>query len=49
MLKKRFGPKKGEVMWEWKLQHREELNNLYSSPGIIRVATEGGRGVQDGV
>jgi hypothetical protein len=25
----------------------EELNNLYMSPGIVRVATEEERGVQD--
>jgi hypothetical protein len=35
VLRRIFGPKKDEVMGEWKL-HNEELHNLYSSPDIIR-------------
>jgi hypothetical protein len=31
-----FGPKRDEVMGEWRKLHNEELHNLYSSPGIIR-------------
>jgi hypothetical protein len=32
-----FGPKRGEATWEWRRLHNEELNDLYSSPNIIRV------------
>jgi hypothetical protein len=32
-----FRPKRDEVMEEWRRLHNEELNNLYSSPNIIRV------------
>jgi hypothetical protein len=31
-----FGPKRDEVMGEWRKLHSGELNNLYSSPNIIR-------------
>jgi hypothetical protein len=31
-----FGPKKDEVMGEWRKLHSGELLNLYSSPDIIR-------------
>jgi len=31
-----FGPRTGEVTGEWRL-HTEELNDLYSSPNIVRV------------
>jgi hypothetical protein len=31
-----FGPKRDEVTGEWRL-HNKELNDLYSSPNIIRV------------
>ena len=32
-----FGPKRDEVMGEWRKLHNEELKGLYSSPNILRV------------
>jgi hypothetical protein len=32
-----FGPKRDEVTGEWRKLHNEELHDLYSSPGIIRI------------
>jgi len=32
-----FGPRIDEVMGEWRRLHNEELNDLYSSPNIVRV------------
>jgi len=32
-----FGPKRDEVTREWGKLHNEELNDLYSSPNIVRV------------
>jgi hypothetical protein len=32
-----FGPKRDEVTGEWRRLHNEELNDLYSSPTIVRV------------
>jgi predicted transcriptional regulator of viral defense system len=37
VLRRIFGPKRDEVTGEWKELHIEELNDLYSSPNIIRV------------
>jgi hypothetical protein len=37
MLRRIFGPKRDEVTGEWRNLHREELNDLYSSPNIVRV------------
>jgi len=37
VLRRIFGPKRDEVKGEWKKLHNEELNNLYSSPNIVRV------------
>ena len=33
----RFGPKRDEVTGEWRKLHNEVLNDLYSSPNIVRV------------
>jgi len=30
-------PKRDEVTGEWRKLHNEELNDLYSSPNIVRV------------
>ena len=34
-----FGLKRDEVTGEWRKLHNEELNDLYCSPGIVRVMT----------
>jgi hypothetical protein len=36
VLRRIFGPKRDEVTGEWRKLHNEELDNLYSSPDIIR-------------
>jgi hypothetical protein len=36
-LRRMFGPKRDEVTGKWRRLHNEELNDLYSSPNIIRV------------
>jgi len=37
VLRRIFGPKRNEVIGEWRKLHNEELNDLYSSPNIIQV------------
>ena len=37
VLRRIFGPKRGEVKGEWRKLHNEELHELYSSPNIVRV------------
>jgi len=37
VLRRTFGPRRDEVMGEWKRLHNEELNDLYTSPNIVRV------------
>ena len=37
VLRGMFGPRRDEVMAEWSTLHNEELNDLYSSPNIVRV------------
>jgi len=39
VLRRIFGPKRDEVREEWRKLHIEELNDLYSSPNIVRVIT----------
>jgi hypothetical protein len=36
VLRRIFGPKRDEVMGEWRKLHNGELHNVYSSPCIIR-------------
>jgi len=37
VLRRIFGPKRDEVTGERRKQHSEELNDLYSSPNIVRL------------
>jgi len=37
VLRRIFGPRRDEVAGEWGRLHNEELNDLYSSPNIVRV------------
>jgi hypothetical protein len=32
-----FGPKRDEVIGEWRKLHNEELRDLYSPPSVIRI------------
>jgi hypothetical protein len=35
VLRRIFGPKRDEVMGEWRKLHNKELHDLYSSPSIL--------------
>jgi len=37
VLKRVFGPKREKVAEEWRKIHKEELNDPYCSPSIVRV------------
>jgi len=37
VLRRIFGAKRKEVIGKWRKLHNEKLNNLYSSPNIVRV------------
>jgi len=37
VLRRVFGPKRGEITGEWRKLHNEELRDLYSLPNIVRV------------
>ena len=37
VLRTTFGPKRDEIIWEWRRLHNEELNDLYFSTNIIWV------------
>ena len=43
-LKRIFGPKRDEVAGEWRKLHKEEFNDLYSPPSIVRVIELGAMG-----
>jgi len=37
VLTRTFGHRRDEIMGEWRRLHNDELNDLYSSPIIVRV------------
>jgi hypothetical protein len=37
VLRRTVGPERDEVTGKWRKLHNEELNDLYSSPNIVRV------------
>ena len=37
VLRRIFGPRRGEVTGEWRKLHHEEINDLYCSPNIVWV------------
>jgi len=37
VLRRIFGPRRDELTEEWRRLHNEVLNDLYSSPNIVRV------------
>jgi hypothetical protein len=37
VLRRIFGPKRNDLTGEWRILRNEELNDLYSSPSIVRV------------
>jgi len=37
VLRRIFGPRRDEVIEEWRKLHNEELNDLYCSPNIVQV------------
>jgi hypothetical protein len=43
-LRRIFGPKKDDVTGGWRKLQKEDLRDLYSAPGIIRIFEEDGVG-----
>jgi hypothetical protein len=37
VLRRVYGPKRDEVTWKWRKLHNGGLNDLHSSPNIVRV------------
>jgi hypothetical protein len=37
LLRRKFGPKRDEIIGKWSKLHNEEFHNLYSLPSIIRL------------
>ena len=37
VLRRIFGPRRAEEKGNWRRLHNEELNDLYTSPNIVRV------------
>ena len=37
MMRRKLGPKRDEGTGEWRKLHNEELDDLYSSPYIVRT------------
>ena len=37
VLRRIFGPKRDKITGEWRKLQNEELNDVYSSPNIVRV------------
>jgi hypothetical protein len=42
VMRRIFGPKRDEVTGEWRKLRNGELHELYSSPSIIRIISQGG-------
>jgi len=41
VLRRIFEPRRDEVTGDWRRLHNEDLNDLYSSPNIVRVIKSG--------
>jgi hypothetical protein len=37
LLRKIFGPKRDEGTGEWRKLYKKKLNDMYSSPNIVRI------------
>jgi hypothetical protein len=37
VLRRKFGPRRDEIIAEWRKLHNEQLNDLYFSPKIVGV------------